>query len=137
MLGRTDTDLRAFAAAGGKLILAQGWTDPIVSPYNTIDYFTKMQAKMGAASVDGFSRLFMAPGVDHCGGGSGPDHFDALTALQRWVEMGEAPAQLIATKMSAGGEPTQARPLCPYPHVARYDGAGDPTSAESFSCKDP
>jgi feruloyl esterase len=85
---------------------------------------------MGAQSVPGFYRLFMAPGVDHCRGGAGPDRFDALGAVMAWREHGQAPERLIAS--AANGART--RPLCPYPQVARYSGAGSTDDAASFQC---
>jgi len=75
-------------------------------------------------------RLFLAPGVFHCGGGPGPDRFDALTAIEDWVERGTPPASMIATKANE----KLSRPLCPYPQLARYKGAGDPNDAASFQC---
>lgn len=137
MLGRSSPDLRAFASSGGKIILTQGWTDPIVSPYNTIDYFTAVRAKMGVDKVQDFARLYMAPGMAHCGGGVGPDSFDALPLLQRWVEVGVPPDRLIAAKLGPGGRPTRTRPLCPFPQIAVYDGKGDSDSAGNFMCKVP
>jgi Tannase and feruloyl esterase len=84
--------------------------------------------------VQRFARLFMAPGVFHCGGGTGPQVFNMFAALVQWVESGEAPDQIIASRVE-GGVTVRTRPLCPYPYVARYDGRSDPNSAESFKCK--
>ncbi len=136
-LGRTDPDLSAFAAAGGKIILYHGWTDGVISPYNTVEYWASVQNEMGGDAVESFARLYMAPGMNHCGGGPGPDRFDALALLEAWVERGEAPGRLIASKLGPDGEPTVTRPLCPYPQVAVHDGEGDPDAAESFRCEAP
>jgi feruloyl esterase len=129
-LGAWNTDLRPFAARGGKLIVYHGWTDPLLSPWNSIAYWEAVNTRMGAQSVPGFYRLFMAPGVDHCRGGAGPDRFDALGAVMAWREHGQAPERLIAS--AANGART--RPLCPYPQVARYSGAGSTDDAASFQC---
>jgi feruloyl esterase len=137
MLAATNPDLSAFAEAGGKLILWHGWLDFALSPYNTIDYYASVVETMRADTVADFARLYMLPGVSHCAGGSGPDMFDPLAALERWVEAGEAPVEIIAAKRGPGGKPAMTRPLCPYPLVAEYDGAGDPNEAASFSCAGP
>jgi feruloyl esterase len=81
-------------------------------------------------------RLFMAPGMGHCQGGEGPDTFDALGALEQWVEKGQAPKRIIASQLS-NGQVVRTRPLCPYPQVARYNGKGSPNEATSFVCRSP
>jgi feruloyl esterase len=131
-----NPDLSAFADAGGKLILWHGWVDPLISPINTLDYFAAVKAQMGEAATTGFARLYMAPGVSHCAGGPGPDTFDALSSLEAWVERGEAPARIIASKLGPDGQPTRTRPLCPYPQVAVYDEGGSADDAASFSCQE-
>jgi feruloyl esterase len=118
-----------FVARGGKLLLWHGFNDPGPSPLSTIDYFEAVQKAVPAARES--VRLFLAPGVLHCRGGAGPDRFDALTALEGWVERGTAPATLLATKAGAA----LSRPLCPYPQLPRYKGAGDPNEAGNFECK--
>jgi feruloyl esterase len=80
-----------------------------------------------------FARLFLAPGVAHCTGGAGPDSVDRLGPLVQWVEQGIAPDQLIASK-TANGVTAFTRPVCPYPALPRYSGAGDPTKPDSFAC---
>ena len=132
-LGAWNPDLRAFAARGGKLIVYHGWTDGLLSPWNSIGYWEAVNARMGARRVPGFFRLFMAPGVDHCRGGVGPDRFDALTAVMAWRERGQAPDRLIAA--TANGNRT--RPLCPHPRVARYSGTGSSDDAANFQCVTP
>jgi feruloyl esterase len=83
-----------------------------------------------------FARLFMVPGMAHCGGGEGPNRFDMVSALEQWVEHGKAPERIEASRVR-DGKIDRTRPLCPYPQVATYDGKGDPNSAESFACKAP
>jgi len=133
MLGAWNPDLRAFAARGGKLLVYHGWTDGLLSPWNSIAYWEAVNARMGAARVPGFFRLFMAPGVDHCRGGAGPDRFDALSAVMAWRERGQAPDRLIAGTASGN----RTRPLCPHPQVARYSGTGSTDEAASFRCVAP
>jgi feruloyl esterase len=144
-----NPDLRAFAAHGGKLIIYQGWGDPINGQTLPIDYRAAVIAKVqrdqgvsrGAAvrDVDGFLRLFMAPGMAHCVGGPGPNRFDALNAVRAWVETDTAPDVLIATrpaKPDLGGSFTRpvVRPLCAYPAIARWTGAGDANRPDEFTC---
>lgn len=128
-LNATDPNLNAFRAAGGKLLIYTGWEDPVVSPLDTVDYFDKVtQASGGPAKTKEFARLFMVPGMGHCAGGIGPNQFDALSALDEWVTKGKGPEKIIAKR----GERT--RPLCPYPQVARYKGAGSIDDAANFTC---
>jgi len=144
-LNNYSTDLRDFRHSGGKLILWHGWDDPLISPLHTLRYYQKTAAYLApsntppedaVAALQDFMRLFLAPGVNHCGGGPGPDTFDALTALEQWVEHGKAPDAIIASH-STKGVIDRTRPLCPYPQVAVYLGSGDPNRAESFSCGSP
>ena len=121
-----NPDLTAFRDRGGKLILWHGWADPLIYPQGTIDYFRRVEERMGNASS--FARLFLAPGVGHCRGGVGPEPTGQLDALVNWVEKSTPPATLRAVK----GE--RSRPLCPYPGNARYKGGGDPNDASNFSC---
>ncbi len=152
ILNATDPDLSAFRQSGGKLILYHGWSDAAISPLNTIAYYDSVKAKMGKGPADEFIRLFMMPGVQHCDGGPGPAGFfgrgalshdaehDADFAIERWVEEGVAPAQIIAAKYKSPSEPAsglvRTRPLCPYPQVARYKGQGSTDEAASFACVD-
>ena len=125
----SDPAISGFLGKGRKLLLWHGWSDPGPSPIGTIAYHEHVQgAATGAASNE---RLFLAPGVYHCGGGPGPDRFDLLGALDRWVESGEPPATLLATKVGS----KVSRPLCPYPALAHYKGSGDPDSAANFECR--
>ena len=96
-----------------------------------------VEDEMGADAVDGFVRVYMAPGVNHCGGGVGPNQWDMLTPLVSWREEGVAPESIIASSVDGDGEISRTRPLCPFPEVAEYDGTGDPDNAASFSCAAP
>ncbi|MEP7247644.1 MAG: tannase/feruloyl esterase family alpha/beta hydrolase [Gammaproteobacteria bacterium] len=128
-----NPDISAFVNAGGKLLLWHGFDDPGPSPLATLDYFHDVQKTTGpkVKSLDSSARLFLAPGVYHCRGGPGADQFDTVAALDQWVEKGEAPKQLLATRADGAF----SRPLCLYPALPRYDGKGDPKLAESFVCK--
>ena len=130
----SDPDLTAFRAAGGKLLLWHGWADPAISPYGTIAYYHALTARMGGTdATQRFARLFMLPGVAHCGDGQGPDAIDALTPTLAWVENGIAPDRLVATKYQDDGTVVRTRPVYPYPTVARYDGSGSIDDAANFA----
>jgi feruloyl esterase len=154
-LDANDPDLKPFFVRGGKLILYHGWNDPAISPFSTIDYYEKVLGVTGKQAAEGSVRLYMAPGMDHCLGGPGPDSFnqfgwnplhgpddpkhDVYLALEQWTEGGAAPAEIVAAKYAGEGssEVKMARPLCPYPKVAKYKGSGDTNKAESFVCSSP
>jgi feruloyl esterase len=128
-----DTDLSEFKARGGKILFYHGWHDPGPSPLNTIGYYNDVLATMGP-NQDDWMRLFLVPGMGHCGGGIGPDQADYLGAVEDWVEDGVAPARITASRVRQG-EVDMTRPLCPYPQVATWDGTGDPNDTASFSCR--
>ena len=146
-----QTDLKSFKARKGKAILYQGWMDPAVAAKMTLGYYTDLEKKMGgqAATTD-FIRLFMVPGMLHCGGGAGPDRFggsggdapivdsdhDLLSALEVWVEKGHAPEKVIASKV-VDGKVARTRPLCAYPKFAHYKGTGSTDDAANFACVKP
>jgi feruloyl esterase len=127
-----DPDLSAFKARNGRMIQYHGWSDPGVAPMSSVDYYRHVSERMGG-DPSGFYRLFMVPGMQHCVGGPGPDHFDALGALEQWVEHGKAPDRIVATHLS-GGVADRTRPLCPYPQKAHWTGSGSTDSADSFTC---
>jgi feruloyl esterase len=130
-----DPDLRPFIRSGGRLIQYHGWSDPQISPLNSVQYYTRViEALGGADKVHGSYRLFMAPGMGHCGGGEGPNTFDMLAALERWVEEGVAPDAVLASRVTNGAV-TRTRPLCPYPQVATYTRTGSIDDAASFACR--
>jgi feruloyl esterase len=132
-----DPDLVEFKDDHGKLLLYHGWADPALSALSTIRYYEDVVQAIGSArETAAFARLFLVPGMNHCTGGPGPNVFDALTALERWVEQGIAPDQIIASHLTAGVI-DRTRPLCPYPQVARYVGTGSIDAAENFTCTPP
>jgi feruloyl esterase len=139
----SDPDISAFRDAGGKLIVYHGWSDPDISPIGSINYYDQVGEALaggtgaqGAIDVDEFFRLFMVPGMGHCRGGPGVDQFDALTALEQWVENGKAPQQILASKVQ-DGVTVRTQPLCPYPEAAVWDGESDSSLASSFRCALP
>jgi feruloyl esterase len=132
----SDPDLAKFKARGGKLLLYHGWADPGPAPENTITYYDAVNKRLGGTE-DGWMRLFLMPGVGHCGGGVGPDQADFLGALERWKESGVSPAQITATRSAGRGGETMSRPLCPHPQVARYTGSGSTNDAKNFACVAP
>lgn len=144
IVNSTNPDLSRFHAHGGKLIQYHGWNDPLISPYNSIDYYESVVALVGGTKnrADALKdtqvnhRLFMVPGMEHCRGGDATDTFDGLGALERWVEQGIAPDQLAATKV-VESKTVRSRPLCAYPAVARYNGTGNTDEAANFTCALP
>lgn len=134
VIGSDDPDLSAFARSGGKLLSWHGQADQLVPTQGTVDYRERVERRFaGPARVDGFYRLFLLPGVEHCGGGAGAQPTDALGALVRWVEQGQAPATLATSTTREDGT-VVTRDVCSYPHATRYDGHGDPASASSYRC---
>ncbi len=149
-------DLSAFRAAGGKLIQYHGWNDSGIPPQSSINYYNEVTDKMGGLKdAQSFYRLFMAPGMDHCGGGPGPNaiggvfglpstsrdpEHDVISALAHWVEDGVAPEQIVATKYG-DNDPSKGvvaqRPWCAYPSAAHYSGQGDRSNAASYACAAP
>jgi feruloyl esterase len=130
-----NADLKPFFARGGKLLMYHGWADPQISPLNATTYYEQVvKAAGGAGKISGSYRLFMAPGMAHCGGGEGPNDFDKVGTLEQWVEKGKAPDQIVASH-SKGGAVDRTRPLCPYPQVATYKGSGSIDEAANFACK--
>jgi hypothetical protein len=133
-LNATATDYRAFQSRGGKLLMYTGLADPVVSPADTFAYYESVVNAMGGTDATrSFYRFFPVPGMAHCGGGVGPNTFDALAALQDWVEKGTAPDSIRASH-ATNGQVDRTRPLCAYPAVAHYTGAGSIDDAANFSC---
>lgn len=135
-LSAVNPDLRPFFARGGKLITYHGWTDQQVMPENSINYYKSVVTAVGETKVDASYRLFMVPGMNHCGGGDGPNKFDMLGALELWREEGKAPAVVIASH-ATDGKVDRTRPLCAYPDVATYKGRGSTDDAANFECVKP
>jgi hypothetical protein len=153
--GAMTGDMSAFKARGGKLVVYQGWADPLVVPFQTVTLYNGLVKQFGGLQeAQNFARLFMVPGVAHCGGGAGPNAFnsasvaggippstdpghDIFSAMIHWVEDGVAPTQVVATKY-VDGKPASGvamqRPLCSYPQRAWYKGDGDTNDAGNFTC---
>ncbi len=135
MAGDTNawTNLSSFTAHGGKLIFYHGLSDPWFSALDTIGYYQRLTPDNGSGPVTDWSRLFLVPGMGHCGGGEATlDRFDMLTALVDWVEQGRPPDQVTAT---GAAFPGRSRPLCPYPQHAQYRGRGNAELAANFRCQ--
>jgi len=132
LLDATDPDLTRFKARGGKIVSYFGWADPALNPMMGVGYYENVMKTMGPSTTD-FYRMFMVPGMQHCGGGVGTSTFDAFTALVQWVEKGTAPETLAASRV-VDGKVVRTRPLCPYPKTAVYKGSGSTDEAASFSC---
>jgi feruloyl esterase len=130
----STADLSAFTRRGGKLIIYQGWDDPIIAAASTIDYYEAVRERIGSAADD-HVRLFMVPGMGHCAGGPGATSFDMQPELEKWVERGEAPERVIAVKPDS--DPPFSRPLCAWPKTAHYNGSGSNRDAANFTCKAP
>jgi feruloyl esterase len=148
----TNPDLKSFYDRGGKLILYHGWNDPAIAPQNTIQYYNNVVSKMGKKSATAFVRLYMVPGMQHCGDGPGPLDFGAIvggldpahsiaTALELWAEDGIAPDSIITTKYKTADDPShgilRTRSLCPYPQKAQWKGSGSTDDSANFECRKP
>jgi feruloyl esterase len=125
-----DTDLNEFRAAGGKLILWHGWSDGMATPFSSVQYYEEVERR--APNIREFFKLFMLPGVGHCGGGVGPDHVDWLVEVAEWVERGSAPYRVVAQKLDETGVPKMSRPVYPYPLRAVYHGSGSTSDAVNW-----
>jgi feruloyl esterase len=143
-INHTNPDLDAFMQRGGKLIMYHGYDDPSITAMNSIEYYDsvvkriqeKRNLKSNEASLtetQKFARLFLVPGMQHCGGGAGADTFDAISTIDQWVDHGKAPDKIIASR----AEPAFTRPLCPFPEEARYNGSGDRGNASNWKCVAP
>jgi Tannase and feruloyl esterase len=132
----TSLDLRAIKTRGGKILMWHGWADGAISATSSIGYYEGVVKFMGGRKqTEDFFRLFLVPGVHHGAGGPGLTEFDSMTALENWVEKGQAPEKLIAWRAN-NGMPERSRPVFPYPVLARY-GKGDSKQADSFVAFDP
>jgi feruloyl esterase len=127
-----DANLAPFKQRHAKLLMYFGWADPVVPPEEGIRYYESVQRTTPGARD--FLRLFMVPGMGHCGGGAGPDTFDALGTLDHWVSGGTAPETIVASH-STEGKVDRTRPLCAWPLVARWKGSGSTDDAAAFACK--
>jgi feruloyl esterase len=129
-----DPDLEDFESRGGKLIMTYGWADPILQPMMGVNYYEAV-VKNNDDAMD-FARLFMVPGMSHCGGGIATATFDSMSALIDWVERDQAPESIRASRV-VEGKVDRTRPLCAYPKVAKYKGEGSTDDAANFSCVAP
>jgi pimeloyl-ACP methyl ester carboxylesterase len=137
-----DPDLSAFTARGGKLMLYHGWNDAMIPAGATLEYHASLRTRLGPAA-DTQVRLFMVPGMMHCGAGSGPTDFDLLDEMDRWIGSDVAPERIVATQYEPiavfGPAPDakiiRTRPLCAWPKVARYNGTGSTDDAVNFRCQ--
>jgi feruloyl esterase len=131
-----NTDpLARFLRTGNKILLWHGAEDTLTSHVDTIRSFRKLTDAAGRHADN--ARLYVLPGVQHCGGGNGANQIDFLSVLRDWVEKGRSPRNLVVTKNDPAGNVLFARPLCEYPKYPRYDGEGDPADAPSFRCVPP
>jgi feruloyl esterase len=134
ILNSTSPDLKAFEKRGGKLILYHGWADPAIPALNSVNFFNQLDKT--TPNTGSFARLYMVPGMGHCGGGAGPSVFNVTAPLEAWVENNTPPAEIVASKIEKG-KVVRTRPLCPYPAVAKWKGAGSTDEAANFSCVKP
>ena len=148
MMATDNPDISAFKQRGGKVIMYHGWSDNLIMPQGTVRYYDRV--KQTVSSPDDFARLYMVPGMGHCGGGTGVNEFgqrasgtvpmqpktDIFRALMAWSEKGQAPADITASRI-VNGAVTRTRPLCPYPQIPKYKGAGSTDDAASFTCSAP
>ncbi|MFC1839581.1 tannase/feruloyl esterase family alpha/beta hydrolase [Thermodesulfobacteriota bacterium] len=130
-----DPDLSKFKKRNGKLLMTYGWSDPVLQPMMGVNYYEEAVTVNGPDTPD-FFRLFMIPGMSHCGGGVCPDQHDPMTPLINWVEKGKAPEKIIARQLDEG-KVIRTRPLCPYPEIAEYKGNGSIDEADNFECVTP
>jgi len=130
----TSVALQPFFARGGKLIQYHGWSDQNIPPQNSIRYYKRAVDTLGGTkNVTDSYKLFMVPGMAHCGGGEGADKFDMLSTLVQWRENGKAPESILASRVEQS-KVVRTRPLCPYPQQAVYKGSGSTDEAENFYC---
>ena len=130
----SNPDVSEFVRRGGKLILSGGWNNALVPAGAVVDYYNRVSSTLGAAETRRAVRLYMVPGMIECNGGPGTDTFDMLAVMRRWIERGQAPAEVVASRVEHG-KVVRTRPLCPYPQVATFKGSGSTDEAKNFVCK--
>jgi len=126
--------IRPFIDRGGKLLTYHGWGDQSIAPLASVNFLREASAALGPDKAGSSLRLFMVPGMGHCGGGEGPNTFDMMPPLEQWVEQGQPPSRVVASH-STNGKVDRTRPLCAYPAVARHTGTGSIEDAENFVCR--
>ena len=129
-----NPDLSAFFARGGKLIQVHGLTDPLIAPGDSVDYYTRVRAKVGEAVATGSLRLYLVPGMNHCQGGEGADTINMQPVIEAWIERTQTPAAVIASKV-VNGQTEKTHLLCPYPQEAVFLGSGSSDDAANFACR--
>ena len=135
-ISATSPNIRPFLDRGGKLIIYHGWGDTNVPPRSSVNYYKALTDTLGQQQVEQAIRLYMAPGMGHCGGGEGPNTFDMVTTLEHWREHGAAPREVLASKIT-NGKVERTRPLCPFPAIPQYKGTGSIDEAANFVCRQP
>jgi feruloyl esterase len=130
----SNPDISEYVRRGGKLILSGGWNNALVPAGAVLDYYDNVQARLGIEETQRGVRLYMVPGMIECNGGPGTDTFDMLGVMRRWVERGEAPNEVLASRVEHG-KVVRTRPLCPYPQMATYRGSGSTDDARNFVCR--
>jgi feruloyl esterase len=130
----SNPNVSDYVRRGGKLILSGGWNNALVPAGAVVDYYTRVRSTIGAPETDRSVRLYMVPGMIECNGGPGTDTFDMLGVMRRWVERGEAPSDVTASRVEHG-KVVRTRPLCPYPQIATYKGSGSTDEAKNFMCR--
>jgi feruloyl esterase len=130
----SNPDVSAYVRNGGKLILSGGWNNALVPAGAVLDYYNGVVARIGRDDAQRAVRLYMVPGMIECNGGPGTDTFDMLGVMRNWVERGQAPKAVVASRVEHG-KVVRTRPLCPYPSVATYKGSGSTDDASHFVCK--
>ena len=136
VLNTAGHNLKPFFARGGKLLLYHGWSDQQNPASTSVGYFNRVLNAVGKSAAGKSIQLYMVPGMNHCQGGVGTDTFDKIAIIEDWMAKGTAPAQIVASH-STDGKVDRTRPLCPYPQVAAYKGAGSTDEASSFACRNP
>jgi hypothetical protein len=139
ILNVAPADLRPFFARGGRLLLSHGWTDGLIPANNSDLFYQGLLKAIPHSAAEKQARLFMVPGMDHCGGGDGATSYDTLGTIDAWVSGGPAPERITATRAAsnparAPALPPLSRPLCPFPQIATYKGQGSKDDAASFTC---
>jgi len=134
VMATNNPDILRFLDRGGKLLMYHGWSDPQVTPLNSVSYYKNVLKTVGNGAAGEAIALFMVPGMNHCSGGPGTDNFDKMKVMEDWVEKKIEPKKIMASHLT-NGVVDRTRPLCPYPKVAKYNGSGDMNDAANFQCK--